>query len=533
MSGKELIPDDRAAAPTAKQQMIIDGLAGRREIDWLESARTLVLRHQTDTAKAVLTAAHAAWPASGDIRLALAGMLQLTGQPAQAESMLRELLVDQPDHVAAAFLLAKMLKDGGRTHATATVIRAVLAQKKYGAADLIQAVELLDDCNRKQDAAAICEDAISAGLSDPRIHMHSAMLLAQLGAFEVARGRYDHVLANSPDALDWGVPLGLAGLQRYRDESHPDFSFFQKCLQRSDLTEKATLSLRFALGKAYDDIGDYAKASDHLRAANAIAHARTRWSRKHWRRSIEARIARKPFAFRLATPDDWAPLFIVGMPRSGTTLLAELLARHPAVCNRGESAWLPALAQRLSAVDARTLPAFERAAADYRAQLRQDDSDAYWFVDKQPHNFLHADLILALFPNARILYCRRNARDNALSLWSQLFVAETQDFSYDFADIAAVAQGCSRLMSHWQARYGDSIRAVSYEDLTSSPASCLAAIAAWLNLSEHDWLGSHARSASISTGSLWQARQPVYHRSVGRWRNYAPYVPELLRLPDH
>jgi tetratricopeptide (TPR) repeat protein len=513
------------------QQVLLEALAGQPERTWLECARALVLRRDTVTAAAVLSAAMDAYPAASEVRYALAGILRQDGQSAQAEALLRDLLGRQPDHAAATFLLARLLKDQGRMHATAVVVRSLFDRGRQDLATVIQAVELLDDCDRKQDAAAICEAEIAAGSTDPRVHVHAAMLLAQLGRFDLARQRHAFALTHSEQALDWNIPLGLAGLQRYKDGNHPDFALFRDRLRQPGLSDQARRSLLFALGKAHDDIADYAQAAHYLRQANAIAHAHTHWSRKHWRRAIDARIASQPGSISLPPTTGWTPLFILGMPRSGTTLLAELLARRPEICNRGELAWLPSIARELVARGNDNREAYARAATAYAAQLRQDDSAAHWFIDKQPHNFQHVDLILSLFPHARILYCQRNARDNALSLWATSFISDAQDFSYDWADIGATIQGCRRLMAHWQTRYAASIRTVRYEELTADPTACIASLMAWLGLAERGRVEACDPARSISTASLWQARQPVYTRSVERWRNYAPYVPELLRLP--
>jgi len=256
----------------------------------------------------------------------------------------------------------------------------------------------------------------------------------------------------------------------------------------------------------------------------------TPWSRKNWRRMIDAKVAAKPLTHRVAAVRDWSPLFIVGVPRSGTTVIAERLSRHADVVNRGELAWLSFLAGQLSRGGAIDASALEKNAATYAAQLRQDDGDGRWFIDKQPLNLLHVDLILALFPDAKIIHCRRNARDTALSLWQQFFLAEEQNFAYDFADIAAVIQGCDRLMTRWQALHAASIRSVRYEDFTTDPDGVIAGLRDWLDLGRDDEAATPA--PAISTSSLWQARQAVYTRSVGRWSAYAPYIPELLGLPD-
>lgn len=510
---------------------LLDALYASAENDWLECARALILRGDSVSATHVLTCADAAYPDAADIRLALAGMLQQTGRAAHAEDLLRALLIKYPENVAARFLLARSLMEQGRTCATAELLRALFTLGRHDVGIVIRSVEMLDECNRKQDAAAICEAEISAGCGDPRIHAYAGMLQIQLGNFSLARQRYEYVLANSPDALEWDVTLGLSQLQRYAEREHPDFALFQEILQRADLSDKARKSTLFALAKACDDIGDYAQAATALLRANELARAVQRWSRKQWRRQTAARMCSAPhYPFRRDVDVSWTPLFVVGVPRSGTTLVAELLTRHARVCNRGELNWLPRLAAQLDSLGPNQIDLYKQAAAIYEAQLRQDDSDADWFIDKQPLNLLHVDLILALWPNARIIYCRRSPRDTALSLWSQSFRDNAQGYAYDLADIAAVIQGCDRLMAHWQSSFNDAIHTIRYERLTAAPTETIAALAAWLGLPTTMSHPTNSSSVAISTASLWQARQPVYTRSVGRWQHYAPYVPELRKL---
>lgn len=514
------------------RQALLDALTTASEQDWLTCGQRLVLQIDFETARAVFTEGVAQYPHSNELSLALAGICWQGGQAGMAEAQLHELLARQPDHVAATFLLVRILKEQGRLQTAGKAMRRLFEQTRQDADTVIQAVEMLDDVQRTEDAAAICEMEIAAGCIDPRIHAYAGMLGIQLGHFELVRERYTFALEHSPQAVEWNIPIGLSTLQRYRDGDHPDFPLFRDVLQQPGLSEKARTLTLFALGKAHDDIGDHALAAQYLRQANALAHARSTWSRKHWRRLIEARLASKPLPFQLPDASEWTPLFIVGVPRSGTTLLAELLARHPLVCNRGELGWLATLMRQLEQTGTQEPAAYEQAAAIYAAQLRQDNSDARWFIDKQPLNLLHVDRILTLWPNARIIHCRRNSRDTALSLWSQSFHDHAHDYAYDFNDIATVIQGCERLMVHWRARYAASIHTVRYEALTTDPERCLNELARWLGLPGHDLLRSLGSDHAISTASTWQARQPIHAHSVARWRAYAPHVPELLRLAD-
>lgn len=512
-------------------EAVLAALAKAPEQEWLERGRALALRADLVGALAVFSAAARRYPASGEVRVGLAGLHWQMQQHTQAEALLREWLMQHPDHVATTFLLVRLLREQGRMQAAAKSMRQLFEHGPHDTDTVIQAVEMLDDYGRPQDAAVICEAELEAGSTDARLHAYAGMLGIQLGEFERARKRYEFALAHNPMAVEWNIPIGLSGLQRYQDSSHPDFALFRDVLNRPGLSDMARITTLFALGKAYDDIADYAQAASFLRKANALAHAASSWSHKLWNHSVEACLTAKPYPFTLPAPADWTPIFIVGVPRSGTTLLSELMARHPQVRNRGELGRLKLLAQWLSLTAASQQRPYEEAAAVYAAQLRQDDNDAHWFIDKQPLNLLHVDLIMALWPNARIIHCQRHARDTALSLWSQSFHDQAHDYAYDFGNISALIRGCRRLATHWSERYPAAFRTIHYEELVTAPDDIVAALVDWVGLPAMNPSYPMQKSHGISTASTWQARQPVYTRSAGRWREYATYVPELLRIP--
>lgn len=500
----------------------------------LQAAQAQVLRGDVAAAASTLEAAVAAHPDSDELALALAGIMIQRGDRAGAETRLRGILQRTPGHLPAAFVLARLLREQGRMVAAGEVLTGACTAGSASMEQRIAAVELLDDCGRQAKALQLCTDAFARGFDDPRLRAHAGALASQLGRFDEARLHQQAALAGSPLALEWHVPLGLAGLQRYRDRQHPDLALFEQYLARNDLSPHARSGLLFALGKACDDLGEHARAAAAWAEANRLVRERQPWNRKAWRRSVEMRLARPVPPALPAGDHAWTPVFIVGMPRSGSTLLAEQLARHPAVRHRGELPWLPTLAARLDAIASERERAAQMplAAAAYAAQLVQDDAPARWYIDKQPHNDMHVDLILALFPQARVIHCRRNARDNALSLWMQSFHPGTQDFAFDFADIAAVVHGKRRLMAHWQRHYPNAVREVRYEYLVADPAACIGALAEWLGLPVSTPPAAPGQERAISTASLWQARQPVHSRSVQRWRAYATLLPELARMAD-
>lgn len=501
---------------------------------WLQTVRASMLRDDSGSAGALLAQALRDHPASRELERLRAGLLERTGHAADAERALHGLLQTDPSDAATAFALARLLRSQDRTAAAADVVRAcaTLAGNTADMRIVGAAIDLLADMHRARAAAAIADAAIDVHPDDPRLHAYAGMLAMQLGDFELARGHYLFALRHEPRALEWHAAIGLAHTLRYTDATHPDFALFRTAMQRDGLSGLARAELHFALGKALDDIARYPQAAQHFLTGNAMRKQQVAWQRKGWRRSIKARLGAAPRS-SVAVPDaDFTPIFIVGMPRSGTTLLAELLSGRPRICNRGELPTLGELALSSALVGDPDVAALQRAAANYRRAARQDDaSQCQWFIDKQPLNFRYVDLALALFPQARIVHCRRDPRDTALSLWMQCFLEDVQGYAYDFADISIVLRDERRLMAHWRQRFPDAIRDVDYEALVASPQDTVAGIADWIGLPRAATPRQDDAEHAIDSASLWQARQPVYSRSVGRWKAYAALLPGLATLP--
>jgi tetratricopeptide (TPR) repeat protein len=506
----------------------------RAEQDWLDIVRMQMLRGDFASAGGSLAQALAEHPRSTDLRRARAGIHRQFGRLDEAEALLRELLREDPADAASAFVLARILGDQGRMAAAAEVMVAGFAGEMCRDADLaINAIELLDDYGRKQAAARIADAAIAANPGDARLHAYAGMLEMQLGRFEHARRHYQTALQQSEQAWEWHAPMGLAHTRRYADEHDPDLSLFRAGLrERGGLSALARAELCFALGKADDDLGRYEHAARHFREGNRMMRGETRWSSDAWALEIADRSKDPRPGESLPPSTDFVPVFIVGMPRSGTTLLAEQVSRNPHVCNRGELPWIDRLARNPEFAARGSRSALADAARVYRMQCRQDDAnDARWFVDKQPLNFRYVGLIMTLFPDARVVYCRRNPRDTALSLWTHLFADGALGFTHDFSAIARVMDDCHRLMRHACATYPSSIRTVQYERLVADPAHTIAELMAWLGPPETD-SRAPGHASVVSTSSLWQVRQPIYKTSVERWRHYADCLPELLDFPE-
>lgn len=436
--------------------------------------------------------------------------------------------------LAEASVRANALRERGQLDA-ATAVMLACGRTHPGQLDVAFAcAQFIRQCNRHAEAAELCERQLSSGVTSPALYALAGNIAHERGLFEQARAHYLAALQAGVNLNEWFVLHALASTQRYSDRAHPDLALFERHARAPHLSGNARASVLFALGKACDDVGDYQAAAGCLREANALARQLQPWSRPAWEQFVAAQLGTSSAPLALAPLDGPIPVFIVGMVRSGTTLVAEQLGRNPGIRNRGELPFLGYLAEQLLAQGlARDPASLEAARHIYLAHLRQDDAPATWYVDKHPLNFRYLGQVAAMFPRARIIYCRRDPRDTALSIWSQLFAHRDNAYAYDFGDIATYAAGCDALMQHWRRTLALPIHTLDYERMVAEPAEVMAELNTFLGVADVVESTAAPASAPIATASLWQARQPIYHRSVGRWRAYAPYVPELLQsFPD-
>lgn len=483
----------------------------------------------------ILTEALKRWPNDLELRYRLGNALRMSGQVMQAEAMLRAVLKRRPRHTDAALSLAFMLRDAGRPNAAGEVIAELDANEKPAAQVCAGYIEFLHQCHQYRRAGELCQRALARTPQDSTLQLLAGRTAHVLGKFDLARSHFLKAMDYGLDFDAWGgVVVLLASSQRYTSLQHPDLARFEKMRENPRLSPDARGAAHFALGKAYDDLSMFEQATHILREANALAATNHTWSALGWQAFVDEQI-RAGWSLaprRQQSPGEPVPVFVVGLPRSGTTLAAELLGRHPQLSNRGELNWMQFIAQQLQQSrwqgDVQTL---QTAAKLYLRQLQLDDAPLPWYVDKNPLNFRYLGLISAMFPQARVIHCVRNIRDTALSIWSQFFAHEDSNYAYSLEGIAAFVDGYERLMQHWQQRLSIPIFTLSYESMTANPGAVLEQLTTFLSLPQLDLLGSSPKTdAPIVTASVWQARQPIYRTSSERWRRYAPYMPQLVEL---
>ena len=294
------------------------------------------------------------------------------------------------------------------------------------------------------------------------------------------------------------------------------------------------MMLHFAMGKALDDLGECADAMIHFHAANAIRCRLTPLDRREVERFADELVARfTPDLFERRSSeadDDETPILVVGMPRSGTTLLERIVSSHSRVRGRGElDFWNEHGPVWVGARPEATMAGVLRRA--YLHVLREGARDALRATDKMPTNFLWVGLVHLLFPKARFVFSLRDPVDTCLSIYMTPLRASL-GFTSSLDDLAWYYRLHRRLLAHWRAvippqRWLD----VHYEDVVAEPERAARRLIAFCGL---EWEPACARPEQnpddVRTASSWQARQPVYRSSVGRWRRYEPWLGELRSL---
>lgn len=308
-------------------------------------------------------------------------------------------------------------------------------------------------------------------------------------------------------------------------------------LEGSHLTPFQRMSVHFALGKAYDDTGNYGEAIQHFDAANRIRGAGVTLDRMKMAQHVGSIIRATPAGFfdraRQFVARDETPVLIVGMPRSGTTLVEQILSSHPQVAAGGELGfWIEKFPNAGGTLDTANAPEVAcTLAEEYLAALRAISADAARVTDKTPGNFFLLGIIRQIFPRAMIVHCRRHPVDTCLSIFKTPFSANF-DFLADRGSLAFFYRQYERLMEHWRNTLSrDRFVEVDYEDIVDEPERSIRRLIAACGLPWNEaCLSPHRNRRRITTASVWQVRQPIYRNSMGRWQHYGPWLGELRQL---
>ncbi len=427
-----------------------------------------------------------------------------------------------------------LLTNNDRVEGIECLRRAISAQPDSAPACIMRAKILIEE-NNPAGAEQQVRQAIELEPRNSDARCLLGTVLMALGRFHEAAASFDVALALNRGQI--GAYCKLVEVKKLTELDRPLVAQMEWMLNRNDLPDSARTDLHFALGKAYDDLANYENAIQHFDQANQLKHRYISFSKERHELVVD-RVMEKftsEFFSRTRTlGSDWdVPILIIGMPRSGTTLVEQIISSHAEIAAGGELAFWGECAPtfRVNANGAVDPAWVDQTAQDYRALLTAISPIARRVTDKRPHNFLFLGLIHAVFPRARIIHCRRHPVDTCLSIYFQNFGAR-MDFAYDRRDLVVAYRQYIRLMDHWRSVIpGNFLLEVQYEDLVAHREATTRKMIEFCGL---DWdeacLYSESNRRAVHTASVWQARQPVYQTSVARWRHYESWLGPLGEL---
>ena len=442
---------------------------------------------------------------------------------------------------------------GHRNQAIGCFRRAAATAAKTSYGRLAKARALLIE-DRNQEAEQVLLEALAADPMNAMAYELRGNLLTELGRFDEARACFERTIAIAPLLAGSYYDLVRCRPVTSKDQDEGLLQAMQSALATPVLEAGQCLRLHLAIGKAAEDLGNYALAMQHFDAADAVRRSTGSFDSAAFSIEVDRLIARCTPEWIARAPElgssDATPALIVGMPRSGTTLVEQIVSMHPQVgaggelhfWNRRGAEWHRSAATGNGAAENETpfvtseivAPEFlAKAAADYLGLLRTIAPKAPRVTDKMPFNFLWAGLVHLAFPRATIIHCRRAAIDTALSI-HQTHFHPSLAFPTGGAELVAYFRSYQRLTDHWRSVLpADRFIEVDYEDLTRAPEPVIRRIIAACGLAWNDaCLRPESNPRAVNTPSKWQARQPIYRTSVARWRRYEPWLGPLSALVD-
>lgn len=397
-------------------------------------------------------------------------------------------------------------------------------------------------CNAHERANVLFRRAVAQLPDHANCRFNLAVTAAFLGDFAEAETQFDACIARQSDF--WPA-YGLRSRTRRQAEQSNHVEDLEALLSAHANDTDACIHLNSALGKEYEDLGNYAKAFEHLGQGKAAARTRVDYRPEQDSALVDALI--KAFPEPVTTDKGYGsdePIFIVGMPRTGTTLVERILSSHPHVHSAGELMDFGVQLSRLAPkgnegkLDAAWAARsghydWQRLGLVYIDGTRPQTALKPRFIDKLPYNFMYLGHIAKALPKARIVCLRRHPLDTCLSNYREFF-AENSSFhgySFDLLDIGRFYVQFDRLMAHWNTVLPGRILQVDYETLVANPEPVTRQLLEHCDLTWNDaCLEFHRNTSAAATASTTQVREPMHRRAVGRWEKYRPWLAPLESL---
>ena len=368
-----------------------------------------------------------------------------------------------------------------------------------------------------------------------------ANLLKTQGKFEKSAAYYEQIMAQQPEYTQ--AHFSYSSIHKYRDKNDAHLLLMLELYQNTTLTSENRLQLAFALAKACEDIKDYAQAFKYMEVGNDLRFKEFDYqieSDKALIQSIIRAFSREVLSdLQIRAQTSNRPIFIVGMPRYGTTLVERIISSHSDVFAAGELDYIFALGTRLflkesldyqfGPLDGYPKLSFETVGETYLEKIQLLDNKSGRVTDKMPFNMMMIGLIKIALPNAKIIHCVRDAKDNCLSIYKQNFTTGNYRFAYNLKTVGQFHNQYRQLMKHWHEVLPNTIYDISYESLTQNPESEIRKLLSACDLEwQENCLNFEKNTGTVTTASSYQVRQPIYTSSVSLWEHYEAFLKPLL-----
>ncbi len=445
-------------------------------------------------------------------------------------------LIIKPDYPEVHFCLGNLHASSGRDDEAIQHFKKDLKIRPDNAVTHINIANSLKNLGHEERAIAHYNEAISISPNDPNIYNNRANAYKNIGMHQNAILDYEKALALRPNFI-----IALRNLLSLKPS--PDLiNAVEDRIDKSDLNEKGLMELYFALGNYYDNQNVYSKAFNFYDRANTIRRKQIRYNPKTNTEFVDFLIKtfNKEFIYKtrkfgLTTS---LPVFIIGMPRSGTTLAEQIISSHPKIYGAGELYFLHTIEKNIitnsahkdyeRAITNLTKTEVKRYARKYLDQVSHYSNKAAYVADKLPANFYRVGLIKLLFPNAKIIHCIRNPEDTCTSIYLNYF-PNGNEYSFDLIELGKYYKDYERLMTYWNKIYPSQIYNVRYEDIVNNLEHESRKIIKFLDLRwSKKCLEFYNNNRSVRTASNLQVRKPIYTKSINRWENYAEYLQPLI-----
>ena len=454
--------------------------------------------------------------------------LKELGRLNAAELRFRHAIALKPLYPNAHSNLGATLEEMGRLEEAEVIFNKAIALEPNSSAAYNNLGNTLKKLGKVEAAEACCKKAISLNPDNPLAQNNLGLILQELGKLDEAASCYIKALALKPDFAEAHRNLTLIKKFDRRDKQ---YSKMLELYLDKNISDEQRCHINFGLAKAYDDLGDFEKAFTHYEEGNALRKKLLNYDINQdvelFRQIKSAYQQIEQYSLESEKLSrDVKPIFIVGMPRSGTTIVEQIISSHSQVTGAGELPYAAqfgsAIAKGLSKVDREVLLNFRN---KYLEKLKKHSSSKFLITDKMPQNFRYIGLLAAVFPEAKFIHVKRNPAAVCWANYKQYFVSKNLGYCYALDDVVSYHKLYVNLMKFWTDTLKNRIYDLDYESLTINQEDETRQLINHLNL---DWdgkcLSPQNNKRRVATASNLQVREKLYQGSSQQWKNYQPFL---------